>query len=494
MLRTALAVSLTVSLAAAVCACGPQSRVDGAASTQAQAIVNGGGIDITDRPFQVRLQLGDFLCGGSILSSEWILTAQHCVDAVTASQVTVMPGVTFLSDDGQQFGVDQIVRFPGYNGEVSDGRDVALLHLSQALQFTAAIQPIALVSAADVAAGATQAGVTATASGWGDTQGGGDVSDHLLAADMPIRAESQFGSLTEDQMFAGDGTSVCQGDSGGPLTVQGQNGPILVGVASWVIHGCPVDEPGAFARVSSFIQWIADTTGIGAGGCPANAHAVAGGCECDDGFNVNATRDGCTQQLDADGCPAHSTVTADGQSCLCDDGFVVNAASTACVAPSDSDVCGAHAHVSSDGNQCLCDANFHVNATQNGCEAAAGTSADNDGGCDAARGNWDCGEGFGCVEGACVQGAVGRADLGESCRTDGDCDSGLCDSDVCTRPCQDGCMDGYSCAEDKIPGGLCQVNDAVDYGCAQTGTSNTGLFAAVLVLCTVGARRRRQVR
>lgn len=41
-------------------------------------IVGGNKINITEAPYQVSLQTGTHICGGSIISSEWILTAAHC--------------------------------------------------------------------------------------------------------------------------------------------------------------------------------------------------------------------------------------------------------------------------------------------------------------------------------------------------------------------------------------------------------------------------------
>ncbi len=147
------------------------------------------------------------------------------------------------------------------------GKDVALVHLATPLDLSGAnAQAIALVTPADVAAGATNAGVVSTITGWGTLSSGGSSPDILQEVDIPLITNAQAQAAYTDETITADqigaailgvgGKDSCQGDSGGPLTVPFGGAEKLGGVVSWG-YGCADAEfPGMYARVSSFQTWI----------------------------------------------------------------------------------------------------------------------------------------------------------------------------------------------------------------------------------------------
>lgn len=57
--------------------------------------------------------------------------------------------------------------------------------------------------------------------------------------------------------------STCQGDSGGPLTITYSGQQVQVGIVSFGSeNGCTRNYPTAFARITSFHDWIQTNTGL----------------------------------------------------------------------------------------------------------------------------------------------------------------------------------------------------------------------------------------
>ena len=71
-------------------------------------------------------------CGGSIISSSWILTAAHCVYNLHPSDIMVHAGSNNLRHSTQWRSVAQIISHPMFNS-LTDHNDIALIQLSSPL-------------------------------------------------------------------------------------------------------------------------------------------------------------------------------------------------------------------------------------------------------------------------------------------------------------------------------------------------------------------------
>lgn len=267
MRRSAVSLFLAV-----MCGCGPQeAAIDGeeeGLDVTSQKIVGGTDADIAAFPYQVALMDSGYFqfCGGTIIAADWVVTANHCVEGVSAASLRVGAGSSKLStirSTGQLRSVAQIVRYPGYV-DASRGKDLALLRLSTPFDLSGAkVKAIGLATAAEVSTGAS-----AAISGWGTLSAGGSRSpDTLQSATVNVVAQStlqgQYGStITADQLGASaPGRDSCQGDSGGPLVITANGQRKLAGVVSWG-NGCADSRfAGVYARVPSFEAWIQQQIG-----------------------------------------------------------------------------------------------------------------------------------------------------------------------------------------------------------------------------------------
>jgi trypsin len=277
---------LSAALFASSCVAVDQSQ-DILTSQSENDIVGGAPTSITLNPWQVLIYAKipntnmANQCGGSVLSKDWIITAQHCTVGKTADLFDVYAGTSTASKGGQARKVAEIVNVPNYlNAQV--GKDVALLRLATPLTIdNITVKPIAMLmpSQAGLAADGTAARVT----GWGHLVSGGQSPDTLQTVNINLvsldSARAIYGMpLSEDQIAAhGENKGSCQGDSGGPLTIEGPNGRLLVGVVSWA-KGCAFENyPTLFGRVSYYYDWVKGVTGIADPVSPPSDPGTGGG-------------------------------------------------------------------------------------------------------------------------------------------------------------------------------------------------------------------------
>ncbi|XP_055536539.1 brachyurin-like [Wyeomyia smithii] len=209
---------------------------------------------------------GGALCGGSILSANFILTAAHCVDQ--ASGGTAILGAqdrTNADEVGQvriPFDQSGIYYHEDWTPELIRN-DIATVRLQSPVTFTDRIQPVTLPTWSDVEN--DFAGITGTVSGFGRFSDDiAQASDILRYVTNPIQTNTacniRFLGLIQPEniCLAGDnGRGACSGDSGGPLTISRGGDTVQVGVVSFGLAlGCERNWPSAFARTTSFLQWI----------------------------------------------------------------------------------------------------------------------------------------------------------------------------------------------------------------------------------------------
>ena len=224
-----------------------------------ERITGGSLASINELPFQVSLQFeGYHVCGGSIISEYWVLSAAHCMQFSKYS-MTVLAGSENLQSGGLKYEIDSIIKHDGFD-EKWFSNDMAVVKVSNPFKMSESIRPILLFNKNE----SFPVNKVAIVSGWGK----GNLPVHLLhkvqlltVSREECAAAHGVWKLPPGQVCAGvqkGGKDSCKGDSGGPLTIDGR----LAGIISWGKDCGLPKTPGVYSEISYFREWIWELTGV----------------------------------------------------------------------------------------------------------------------------------------------------------------------------------------------------------------------------------------
>ncbi|XP_068539841.1 prothrombin [Anas acuta] len=249
-------------------------------------VVHGDDAELGSSPWQVMLYKKspqELLCGASLISSNWVLTAAHCLfyppwdKNLTTDDILVRIGKHFRAKyekNKEKIALlDKIILHPKYNWKENMDRDIALLHLKRPIAFSDYIHPVCLPTK-EVVQRLMLAGYKGRVTGWGNLKETWVTSPNNLPTvlqqlNIPIVDQATCKASTRvkvtDNMFCAGYSpedskrgDACEGDSGGPFVMKNpdDNRWYQVGIVSWG-EGCDRDgKYGFYTHVFRLKKWM----------------------------------------------------------------------------------------------------------------------------------------------------------------------------------------------------------------------------------------------
>lgn len=238
----------------------------------ASRIVGGQEAGENEWPWQAGLRhkrSNNIFCGAVVIDNQWLATAAHCVQKYDLRDIYVSLGghkrnVNSPTKFSKDITIAEKIVHKNYVKETVDN-DIALLRLSEPVEYSAGIKPICLPCQFT---STSFSGERGTVTGWGVTAFGGRQSDVLEEVELPIlttrECQKFFGKSVTNNMICTlkTGRDSCSGDSGGPLSWSRENRYHLVGLVSWGVGCAGEDSPGVYTKVTNYLPWIEKETSI----------------------------------------------------------------------------------------------------------------------------------------------------------------------------------------------------------------------------------------
>ncbi|XP_026533192.1 serine protease 27-like [Notechis scutatus] len=225
-------------------------------------------------PWQVSIfQANKLICGGSLISSNWVISAAHCFNFPEAAYEIQLGAYKLLDPSPNMVTLDvkRIISHPDYTKEAASSGDIALVELNSPVTFNNYILPICLPASSVEFPANTKCWVT----GWGQIGSSVNLASPQILQELEVpiidrktcnnlyniskKYQLQTDIVKADMICAGykeGGKDACQGDSGGPLVCKSNGVWTLAGVVSWGEGCAQPNQLGIYTSVPFYLDWI----------------------------------------------------------------------------------------------------------------------------------------------------------------------------------------------------------------------------------------------
>ncbi|XP_072272804.1 granzyme A-like [Pyxicephalus adspersus] len=211
------------------------------------------------RPYIALLNTDDYICGGTLIKSDWVLTAAHCSCNSSTKIKLGIHSLTAEDEYVQTFKAKKCIKHK-FNKATFDN-DLQIVQLSGKAQQTKAVKILSLPNIfSDV-----KEGTVCDTAGWGAiTSNGLTFPNKLMEVKLPAISRKSCAEkwkpdvkITENMMCTFDATGekdICGGDSGGPLLCNNK----LRGIVSFGAEKCGDCELSSVYTflTKAYVNWI----------------------------------------------------------------------------------------------------------------------------------------------------------------------------------------------------------------------------------------------